>query len=317
MIGGIYGDITGKPGEITHFTVWKLCPGKDRSKWQIGEVAKQALLAATKQPSEKVLLEAWQTHAPEYLPEFERRMNESGHAFTDDTVMTIATMDALLKNTEDPNFMASYLDWGRKYLKVGFGGKFSEWLQSPNPQPYGSHGNGAAMRIGPIGYLKYRREEDWRKMIVASCAPSHNHPEAIRGAMAVADCIRRSSWYSDEQLDKKELRKMIENKYFYDLGRDYFDIKKDYRFYVEAQKSVPEAIIAFLASNSVQSSIDYAIALGGDSDTQAMMAGSMAQAYDKEVPKYMIEKVESSLPVEMLNIIRSFESKFDIEYEIV
>jgi ADP-ribosylglycohydrolase len=309
MLAGIYGDITGKLSEISHFAIWKLCPGKFTADWKIDVVAKQALLAATKQPSQEVLLAAWKEYAPEQIHDLERRMNESGYAFTDDTAMEIAVMDALLKDRKNPDFKSAFLFWGRQYSKVGFGTKYSEWLATENPQPYRSFGNGGAMRVGPLGY------EFSKKLVLASCAPTHNHPEAERGALAIADSISLAQVGS--MITKEDIRKMVEGTYYYDLNRTCEEIRKDYRFYSNAKDSVSEAIIAFLESTDVQSAIDNAISLGGDSDTQAMMAGNIAQAHYQKVPRYMVKKVQECLPEPMWEILSAFEKEFKVNYTIV
>ncbi len=307
MTAGIYGDITGKLAELSHFAIWKLCIGKDKSQWKITEKIKQILLQATKQPSQEVLLTAWREHAPEHMHDLERRMNESGVAFTDDTLMEIAVMDALLKNPANPDFKSTYLYWGRKYPTVGFGTKYSEWLVSSDPQPYRSFGNGSAMRVGPIGLVAGGSVKNLERLVIASCMPTHGHPEAIRGALAVARMI----WESEFRVvSKKDLLGIIEREYFYDLERTCDEIRKDYRFHSTCKDSVSEAIVAFLESTDVQSAIHNAISLGGDSDTMAMMAGNIAQSYYRKIPEYMVRKVQESLPGEMLETLNQFEEKY-------
>jgi ADP-ribosylglycohydrolase len=310
MTVGIYGDITGKLPELSHFAIWKLCPKGNKEAWRISEETKQRLLQATKQPSQEVLLTAWREHAPEHMHDLERRMNESGLAFTDDTLMEIATMDALLKNPASPDFKSAYLYWGRKYPNVGFGTKYSEWLASSDPQPYRSFGNGSAMRVGPIGLIAGGSVKNLERLVVASCAPTHNHPEAVRGALAVARMIWEAESAPIGTISKEDLSQIIEKEYFYDLRRTCAEIRKDYRFYSTSKESVSEAIVAFLESTDVQSAIDNAISLGGDADTMAMMAGNIAQSYYRKVPTYMLEKVQGSLPGEMLEILFQFEEKY-------
>ena len=311
MTAGIYGDISGKLPELSHFAIWKLCIGKDKSQWKITEKVKQILLQATKQPSQEVLLAAWREYAPEHMSDLERRMNESGVAFTDDTLMEIAVMDAILKNPAVPDFKSAYLYWGRKYPNVGFGTKYSEWLASEDPQPYRSFGNGSAMRVGPIGLVAGTSVKNLYRLVLASCMPTHGHPEAIRGALAVATMIwEAESARPGKRIPKEYFVEIIERDYFYDLQRTCDEIRKDYRFYSTSKESVSEAIVAFLESTDVQSAIDNAISLGGDADTMAMMAGNIAQSYYREVPEYMIKKVHESLPEEMLKILTQFEEKY-------
>ena len=222
--------------------------------------------------------------------------------FTDDTVLTIATMDSIL-NSKDYN--KSYQYYGRKYPKSGYGQKFISWLISDNPQPYNSWANGSAMRVSPVGWA-YDSIKDVLLYSKQSAEVSHNHPEGIKGAQAVATAV----FLARKNKSKNEIKQYITDTFGYDLNRSIDSIRPHYGFKVSCQESVPEAIIAFLESTDYESAIRLAISLGGDSDTIACIAGSIAEAYYKEVPIGIIEKSLSYLPDEFINVIELFSNKF-------
>ena len=157
------------------------------------------------------------------------------------------------------------------------------------------------MRVGPIGYLeKYLRAT--AVLATASAECTHNSPEGIRGASAVADVI----FLGRNGNSKKAIKRHIEQTYFYDLWPSYSAVQKSHKFDATCQGSVPEAIICFLEARSIEQAIDLAISLGGDADTQAMMAGSMAEAFYINVPAPMIAEVRAKLPAEMFDVIERY-----------
>lgn len=316
MLAGIYGDISGKFSEISNYQVWKLCPGTDPRLWLITEKQKEALLLAGRQLKKEIILAAWKEYAPEHMSGVEERMNASNRAFTDDTVMQIAVMDALLRNSASPDFKSAYLFWGQKYPEVGFGDLYQKWLASDDPQPYRSPGNGSAMRVGPIAYAVGKSPQRLRRLVIDSCAPTHNHPEAIRGALAVAEAIWLANGFLLPKNGRKEIGPLIEQSYYYDLDRTCEDIRKTYRFYSTSKDSVSEAIVAFLESTDIQSAIDNAISFGGDADTQALIAGNIAQALYREIPGYMVREVHKALPEQMWKIVNEFDQRF-VKHKIV
>jgi len=219
--------------------------------------------------------------------------------FTDDTVMTCAVAEAVMNGGRRDDFIDAMKKYGRMYPNAGYGRKFSEWLTSEDRSPYRSFGNGSAMRVSPCGWYMdcgfMARTGCWptrgSDMARLSAEVTHNHPEGIRGAMAVADAIFLSRYYfggwcgdyedpisNDPAECKRRVRDYIEGKYGYDLSKTLDEIRPGYRFDSSCQGSVPQAIIAFLESTDYEDAVRNAISLGGDSDTIAAIAGSIAEA---------------------------------------
>lgn len=199
---------------------------------------------------------------------------------TDDTFMTLAVAKALMDTsgkTDDETrseIVKQMQDIGKRYPDGGYGGMFMFWLREKDPKPYGSFGNGSAMRVASVGWL-YDTLEDTMHYAAVTSDVTHDHPEGIKGAQAVAVSI----YLARSGNSKEEIKKYVEDTFGYDLSRKLSEIKKDYGFYEICQKSVPEAITAFLEGNSYIDVIRKAVSLGGDSDTIACMAGSIAEAY--------------------------------------
>ena len=225
--------------------------------------------------------------------------------FTDDTVMTIAVTKWLLERNGVPSdsegLVSVMQEYGLKYMEVGYGHSFKEWLKSDNPEPYNSLGNGSAMRVAAAGLVGSCIKEC---QIVAKMTAevSHNHPEGIKGAEAVASAIRMAK----SHLNKETIKIYIESKYGYNLTRTVDEIRRDYEFDPTCPGSVPEAIICFLESNDVESAIRNAVSLGGDADTQACIAGAIAGAYYGNVPKSFMVKLKKLLPVDFIEICDHF-----------
>ncbi|ABC78316.1 ADP-ribosylglycohydrolase family protein [Syntrophus aciditrophicus] len=222
--------------------------------------------------------------------------------YTDDTVMTLAIAHAIL---HEKNYAGSMKSFGRRYPNAGYGPAFFEWIFAPESRPYHSWGNGSAMRVSPIGYAFSTREtvlSEARK----SAEVSHNHPEGIKGAQAVALAV----FLARTGAGKKDIRKEIHDRFEYNLNRTIDDIRPDYRFDVSCQGSVPEGILAFLDSEDYEDAIRKAVSLGGDSDTLACIAGGIAQAFYKEIPAEIVKEVRKRLPQEFLEIIDTFNKKY-------
>ncbi len=217
--------------------------------------------------------------------------------FTDDTVMTVAVADAILSKRPFGEVMHEY---GRKYPNRGYGGRFFKWLLSKNPKPYDSFGNGSAMRVSPCAFLAKGNREQALTWATASAVCTHNHPEGIKGAMAITDCILMA----EERRPKEEIRKMVEKLYGYDLNFTIDEIRPRYQFNETCQGSVPQAIGCFLESQDFESAIRIAVSLGGDSDTIANITGGIAEAY-YGVPKEMWKSAVYMLPEEMQSVVFS------------
>ena len=219
--------------------------------------------------------------------------------FTDDTVLTAATAQALLT---DGDYARAYQDFARRYPGRGYGGRFAQWIRQENPQPYNSWGNGSAMRVSPVGFA-FNTVKEVLAEAEKSASVTHNHPEGIKGAQATALAILLAR----QGADKAEIRAEISGRFAYDLTRTLDEIRPDYQFNESCQGTVPEAIIAFLESTSFENAIRLAISLGGDSDTLANITGGIAEAY-YGIPEAIAEKGESYLSDEFLGIIERFKN---------
>lgn len=194
-----------------------------------------------------------------------------GSTFTDDTVLTIAVYDSIKNNIP---LEQSFMKWIEKYPNRGYGGMFFEWILSKKKEPYGSKGNGSAMRVSSVGWL-YDTEEDVLREAKRVSEITHNHIEGIETAQAVAMCI----YLSRIKKSKEEIREYIEEKFKYDLSKTYEEVRRDYVRSELGIDTVPESIICFLDSNSFEDSIRNAIYLNGDADTLAAITGSISEAY--------------------------------------
>ena len=215
--------------------------------------------------------------------------------FTDDTVMTVAVADAILSGRP---FSETMHEYGNRYVNRGYGGRFFQWLNTDDYKPYNSFGNGSAMRVSPCAFLAKGNREQALTWAAASAVCTHNHPEGIKGALAITDCILMAS----QHCPKDEIKRVVEKLYGYDMDFTIDQIRPHYRFNETCQKSVPQAIECFLESNDFESAIRIAISLGGDSDTIANITGGIAEAY-YGVPEEMVAKAKTMLPKEMNEVI--------------
>ena len=227
-----------------------------------------------------------------------------GSRFTDDSVMTLAVAKWL---TEDKRHTAEGLtacmqELGRRHEDAGYGGRFLGWLWEENPQPYNSWGNGAGMRVSPVGLFAKTLDEALA-LAEITASVSHNHPEGVKGAQAIATSV----FLAKEGKSKQEIKAYVEQTFGYDLDRTTAEIRPNYHFDVSCQGSVPEAIIAFLEGNSFEEVIRLAVSLGGDSDTIGAMAGAIA-ACVYPIPGEMAEKCYEILTEDLRQILNKFES---------
>ena len=226
---------------------------------------------------------------------------EKSH-FTDDTVMTLAVASWLMKDPDDMEVLVKEMQFfGNRYPKAGYGGMFRKWLIAENPKPYNSFGNGSAMRVSPCAWVAKSLDEALT-LATKSAEVTHNHPEGIKGAQAVAAAI----WMARNGSTKEEIKAYIESTFEYDLSRTIKEIKESgYDFDSTCQGSVPESIIAFLESEDYEDCIRKAIWLGGDADTQAAIAGSIAEAF-YDMPVRFIGDVEKRLDKYLLSVLNKF-----------
>lgn len=222
--------------------------------------------------------------------------------FTDDTVLTAAVADAVL-NKKD--FGRAIRNYGRKYPGRGYGGWFQSWLTQNNPQPYNSFGNGSGMRVSAVGFA-FSDIQTVLQKAKESAEVTHNHPEGIKGAQAVAAAV----FLARNGYSKEAVKKYMKKNFAYNLNFSIAEIRPNYSFDVTCQGSVPQAIVAFLESRDYEDALRKAISLGGDSDTIACMTGGMAAAFFKEIPKKFLEFAEERLPKELIKIINEFDEQF-------
>lgn len=227
--------------------------------------------------------------------------------FTDDSVMTLAVCEALLKVGQDVTVkeiedavISSMQSWGRRYPHAGYGGYFRRWLTARHPEPYNSYGNGSAMRVSAVGWL-YDSLEKTRTVAKATANVTHNHPEGIKGAEATASAI----FMARNGSSKEEIKKYIENEFHYDLNRTLNEIRPGYHMDETCQKTVPEAIIAFLEAKDFEDAIRNAVSLGGDTDTLGAITGSIAEAY-YGIPEWLITECRKRINKDMRIVLDDF-----------
>ena len=219
--------------------------------------------------------------------------------FTDDTTLSIAIAKSILDNE---SYLENVVDFGLRYFDVGYGSSFKKWLKSDEHLPYNSWGNGSAMRVSAIAWA-FNSEEKVLEEARKSAEITHNHPEGIKGAVALAIYMCRMG------KSKEKVREDISTKYAYNLNRIVDEIRPTYKFEVSCDKSVPESIICFLDSNSFEDCIRNCISLGGDADTMAAIAGGIAEAYYGSVPKEIEEKVYGYLNDEFIEVLNRFKKE--------
>ncbi len=229
--------------------------------------------------------------------------------YTDDSILTIAVADWILHDTElsHETLIESMLKHGRRRLHpMGeYGPGFFAWLRGNEQKPYGSFGNGSAMRVSAVGFA-FDSIEKTMEVAKISAEITHNHPEGIKGAQAAAVAIYLARTGSTKQ----EIKEYIENKFAYNLHRTCDEIRPSYRFDGTCQGSVPESLIAFFDSNNYEDAIRLSISLGGDADTMASITGAVAASYYKDIPDKIIDFVLEKLPPYYKEVVEEFEGKF-------
>lgn len=234
--------------------------------------------------------------------------SERSH-FTDDTVMTFAIAEVFLDNDLLMNdevirqrLIESMQRYGKLYPRAGYGGMFRRWLKCGNPQPYGSYGNGSAMRASSVAWL-FDDLGMVRYMARLSAEVTHNHPEGIKGAEATASAILLAR----KGYTKAEIKSYIETKFGYDLSRTCDEIRPNYHHVETCQETVPEAITAFLEGESFEDVIRTAVSLGGDCDTLTCIAGSIAEGF-YGVSEELKQECRNRLPEQLLDVLQKFDS---------
>lgn len=227
--------------------------------------------------------------------------------FSDDTVTTIAIADAIMsfygtktQQTFYDILVKSLQRWCRKYPYSGYGTRFCDWIFMDHPKPYGSSGNGAAMRVSAAGWI-CDNIYDTRECARMTAQVTHNHKEGIKGAIATACAI----FLARTGKSKADIKSYIETEFGYDLNRTIDDIRPNYHHTEKIWETVPEAIIAFLESTDFESTIRNTVWLGGDVDTLGAIAGSIAEAF-YGIPDELIWECRKRLPSDMLDVIDRF-----------
>lgn len=309
MRTGIYGDIIGSSTEQLFLHVLESgFPSKDRT--EIKEIIQEEKYI------EPVMDRILKIYPEDLFAQFIN--NKRRYSFTDDTVMAIASMDTLLKCevpfvTEASElhtlFAENYKLWAKKYPEAGYSKEFTAWYQGASIKSYLGVGNGAAMRTAPFGYASFNY--DIVMHLSRSAAESTHSPEGVRAALTVTEAIFIAH---EDKGSKDDIIEMIRHRYFYNLQKSLADIRPGHKFESLAQNSVPAAITAFLESHDHLSAVDNALSLGGDTDTQAMIAGCIADAfYGRDtIPQIVLDTVEKALPKEMLVVLDKFEQQFII-----
>lgn len=221
--------------------------------------------------------------------------------FTDDSVMTAAVASALISDGDYAGAMRSF---GRAYPDRGYGCSFQRWLFSADPQPYGSWGNGAAMRVSPVGWA-FDTLEETERAARETALPTHNHPEGIRGAQAAAAAV----FLARTGEGKAEIRRQIARRYGYDLTPTLARLRPGFGTDLSCQGTVPPALIAFLESDSYEDAVRSAVSLGGDSDTLAAIAGGVAEAA-YGIPGRIRAEALRRLDAPLRDIVARFEERY-------
>src|ERR1700693_981986 len=230
------------------------------------------------------------------FPLFDRRSR-----FTDDSVLTVAVAEVIVHGG---GYVQQFRDFYHRYPDRGYGGGFHVWAQSNEPKPYGSYGNGSAMRVSPIGFA-FDDLESVLAEAKRSAEVTHDHPEGIKGAQATAAAI----YLARRKTSKEKIRSYIEHTFDYDLSQSLDAIRPSYEFDVTCQGTVPMAIRSFLEADDFEDAIRNAVSLGGDSDTLACIAGGVAEAY-YGVPSFIEKEVLDRLEPELIRVAKKFEATF-------
>lgn len=227
--------------------------------------------------------------------------------FTDDSILTVAVADWILTGQDLTDLLQAY---HYNYPGRGYGGMFEEWAVERRRAPYNSFGNGSAMRVSPVGFA-FENIEDTLLWAERSSTVTHNHPEGIRGAQAVAAAV----YYARRIQDKGRIKRLLESQFGYSLSTPLEQIRPAYHFDETCQGTVPQAIIAFLESTSYEDAIRNAISLGGDADTLACIAGGIAEAFYRGIPQDLAAIAKELLDPKLTDVIRRFRDQFGLAAE--
>ena len=224
--------------------------------------------------------------------------------FTDDSVLSIAVGYALLTKRDYGDVLRNF---GRRYPKAGYGAMFQTWLYDKDPEPYGSFGNGSAMRVAPVAWA-FADLETVKEEAKKSAAVTHDHPEGIRGAQAIAGAIFLARTGSS----KEDIQQFVESEFAYDCGQSVDELRPSFDFDVTCQGTVPAAVRAFLDAQDFEDTVRNAISLGGDADTLASIAGAIAEPFYGGVPAGIRQEAFSRLDRLLRNVSRKCVTAFGV-----
>jgi ADP-ribosylglycohydrolase len=241
-------------------------------------------------------------HAPTKRTDFE--LFSANSRFTDDTVLSVAVAQWILEGGSLASLFHQYVD---RYPQAGYGESFYGWSFRRERAPYNSWGNGSAMRVSPVGYARDTLDETLA-LAEQTSAVTHDHPEGIRGAQAVAGCV----YLARTGGTKEDILSFAGAQLGYDVSRTLAEIRPDYTFDVSCQGSVPESIIALLESIDYEWAVRGAVSLGGDSDTMACMAGAIAEPLYGGVPAPLADEALDRLDDPLYEVVQAFYDRFEI-----
>jgi ADP-ribosylglycohydrolase len=225
-------------------------------------------------------------------------------SFTDDSVLAVAVADCLLHAQP---YAETLLDYYGAYPDAGYGFRFHTWASTGGLKPYNSYGNGSAMRVAPVGWA-FGALDQVLAEASRSAEVTHNHPEGIKGAQAIAAAI----FLARQRNPKNAIRVQLEEMFGYGLRARLDAIRPGYRFDESCQLTVPAALIAFFESDDYEDAVRNAISLGGDADTLACIAGGVAEAYYGPVPRHIAEKALAALDARLRATTIEFISRYDV-----
>lgn len=232
----------------------------------------------------------------------------SQSAFTDDSILSVAVAEVILQGG---SFAQAIKRYAQAYPDPmgGYGARFSQWAVSDSLEPYGSWGNGSAMRVSAVGFA-YNNMAEVLNVAKQTAEVTHNHPEGIKGAQATAVAI----FLAREGRDKPYIKDFVESNFGYDLSRSLEEIRPAYSFNESCQATVPESMIAFLGSTDFEDAIRNTISLGGDTDTMGAITGGIAEAFYKGVPKAIAQQTLSRLDPPLRKVTLSFCDRYTYPY---
>ena len=233
------------------------------------------------------------------------RLFDRGAQCTDDSVLTVATADALL---HDGDYARAYQDYFHRFPNAGYGGNFVVWANRRERRPYNSWGNGSAMRVSPVGWARDTLD-DVLDEAERTAVVTHDHPDGVMGAQAVAGCV----FFARTERTRGRIREFVRDGCRYPLDRTLDEIRPAYEFDASCKGTVPVAVQAFLESTDFESAIRLAVSAGGDSDTIACIAGAIAHAFYGGVPKHLLEPVlEVYMSPDLVDVSLAFCERFGV-----